>query len=130
MTDVIANAGDDPVEAAIAAGKILPSRRAHYRDLMAKRPKATRKLLAELEPVFVDGYELPEKEIQREVQRIAPSLPPGRAAAATHRTSAPGAGGPDDYPRAWLNHQERNGPAPVIAFEDPSLAAAGMVPRL
>lgn len=75
-------AGEHPVEAAIAAGKIPPSRRDHYMRQFKKLPKATRKLLDELEaalpPDDQDGFDVQSTE---EYER------------------------PSEYPREWLGPQ-------------------------
>jgi hypothetical protein len=115
---VEAAAGDNPVEAAIAAGKILPSRRALYLEKLKKEPKRTTKLLASLEPIFTDGYEpeYPDGSPRDE------SAAPVRIQAAPPRPTASG----PQYDPSWLRPGEVGAPvAGSITFEDaPARAAA------
>lgn len=122
------------IEKAISTGRILESSRAEYEQMMATRPKSTRKFLKRLAPALAGrdvepgeadlGY--PTIGLSRtEKARIAASpYDTASAAAATAVTtppvpappqrSAPRASAPipssdEAYPREWLTERERGG---------------------
>jgi hypothetical protein len=84
---------EHPVEAAIREGKIPESRRSHYYNLYARKPKKTTRILARLEAVL----EPPEvMEGVREYVEEAHTAPVAASA-----PSAPT--GPVDYPQEWVD---------------------------
>lgn len=84
--------GDDPVDAAVRAGKCSPARASHYRRLLEADPVGTLALLASL-PATVPVEEVGASPTQ------------------------PGSGAGDDpYPREWIKDlQPASGP---VMFED------------
>jgi hypothetical protein len=104
-------AGEHPVEAAIREGRIPESRRDHYLQLMASKPKKTAKLLAKLEPVLEPQEEMEAvREFVRGGAQQAQSLPAVES-------------GPSDYPEEWLTQTGRRGASGSISFEDAATAA-------
>lgn len=109
--------GEHPVEAAIREGKIPESRRSHYYNLYAKKPKKTTRILASLEAVL----EPPEvMEGVREFVEERPQAAPVAAAAA-----APS--GPTDYPAEWLDRGGVVGGPPAVGgnvIQEPGVGGA------
>lgn len=82
---------DDPIDAAVRAGKITPARAKHYRTLMEHDPEGTAALLG----------------------RLAPVLPVGELGSAVLPSERQLSGSQDDaYPREWLGHDERPNTSP------------------
>lgn len=84
---------EHPVEAAIREGKIPESRRGHYYNLFARKPKKTTRILASLESV------LEPPEVMEGVREYVEEQ--SQAAPVAAASSAPS--GPTDYPREWLD---------------------------
>lgn len=124
MTTTMTEANEHVLDRAIQAGKFPPSRRQHYRMLLARDPKGTRKLIARLaavagvsEPEPDDGYD-PAWLSSGERQRIAAAGGPTQAPPSGPPTSPPNGPptGPgaaavsagqsviadDSYPREWI----------------------------
>lgn len=85
----------DPVEQAYREGKFPASRRQHYYNLMAKRPKKTAKLLASLAAMLPPpgGDDEADLEAMRAEYAEPSSTAPVAAAAS----------GPTSYPKDWLD---------------------------
>jgi hypothetical protein len=113
--------GEHPVERAIAEGKIPESRRAHYLTQMAKRPKATAKLLDRLEPVL----EPPEV-----MEGVAQYIREGGGQTQTALSGSRAQTGPSEYPAGWLRPGEIGAQGGRITFEDPAAAFGGVSPEL
>ena|SRR6476620_7093040 len=118
---VKAMAGEHPVEAAIREGKIPESRRDYYMQKMARKPKATAKLLAKLAAVLE-----PPEEMEEVRQYVNEGIQAAQA--------GPVASGPSGYPEEWIAASEAAGrPASrsgSITFEDPMAAVGAISPEL
>lgn len=110
----------DPVEQAYREGKFSASRRAFWHKRMGKRPKATRRELAQLEPVLPPpgGEDAEQLEAMRAEQTHTAPV----AAAA----SAPS--GPSGYPEEWLDRGQvigrASGGVGGNIIQEPSLAGS------
>jgi hypothetical protein len=108
---------EHPVEAAIREGKIPESRRSHYYNLYARKPRKTTRILASLEAVL----EPPEvMEGVREYVEERTNTAPVAAAA-----SVPS--GPTDYPKEWLDRGQIVGQARGVGgniIAEPSIGGA------
>lgn len=112
----------DPVEQAYREGKFSASRRAFWHKQMGKRPKATRRELAQLEPVLPPpgGEDADELEAMRAEYAESSSTAPVAAAA-----SSPS--GPTGYPAEWLDRGQVIGRSPGVGgniVQEPSVGAA------
>ncbi|HYH52625.1 MAG TPA: hypothetical protein VD761_00695 [Solirubrobacterales bacterium] len=112
----------DPVEQAYREGKFSASRRAFWHKRMGKRPKATRRELAQLEAVLPPpGGE--DAEVLEDLRAEQ-----GGSHAAPVAASAPSApSGPSDYPQEWLDRGSVIGRSSGVGgsiIQEPSVGAA------
>jgi len=108
---------EHPVEAAIREGKIPESRRGHYYNLFARKPKKTTRTLASLEAV------LEPPEVMAGVAEYVEEQTHTAPVAAAARPQS----GPSDYPKEWLDRGQVVGQASGVGgniMQEPSVGGA------
>jgi hypothetical protein len=113
----MSRAAADIVDAAIREGKFPESRRAHYMECLAKRPKKTARLIASLEGGLLDHLQADDEEGRLAVQQATGGAG-SRAAPVGARPSGPG--GPTAYPKEWLGLHGSGVPAGQTVVESAS----------